>query len=251
MPFNNLVSIKACYSYTEDSQQKAWKEHTIWNNIIMCNIGTSCHIRGGGGGSHFSGSGTKQFCKWWNVERFEKLTKPKFFNSVVCNPCQSCRSLSLFLCGLLFSLLCISIFVKYDFQVSFKITQNTVTVLLSCVRCSFSSEWCCDRVANGIGRNGIVLILPTMILSISQLSLQLWFSIFTRLKALLELQLQFWLQFCHWWKPALKIPKDNQNNKKSRPLDEFSIFDSTRKETSWIFSWVPCFLTILSSIWSF
>lgn len=49
MPFNNLVSIKACYSYTEDSQQKAWKEHTIWNNIIMCNIGTSCHIRGGEG----------------------------------------------------------------------------------------------------------------------------------------------------------------------------------------------------------
>lgn len=198
MPFNNLVSMKACYNYTEDSQQKAWKEHTIWNNIIMCNIGTSCHIQGGGGVQsfrlilvvchlvsikvpHFSGSGTNQFCKRWNVERFEKLTKPKFLNSVVCNLCQSCRSLSLFLYGLLFSLLCISIFVKYDFQVSFKITQNTVTVLLSCVQCSFSSEWCCDRVANGIGRNGIVLILPTMILSISQLSLQLWFSIFPRL----------------------------------------------------------------------
>lgn len=64
MPFNNLVSMKACYNYTEDSQQKAWKEHTIWNNIIMCNIGTSCHIQGGGGGSKFqANSGGLSSCQ--------------------------------------------------------------------------------------------------------------------------------------------------------------------------------------------
>ena len=37
----------------------------------------------------------------------------------------------------------------------------------------------CDRVVNGIGRNGNILILPTPILSSLWLRLRLWYSIFT------------------------------------------------------------------------